>query len=335
MSPSKQRLRNELEKALLADAGDGFWECGFHALGSECELFFGSQEQGRAKEYRQAAFNWLVDFESRCSRFLDDSEISNINAMAGKGWASVHAQTEMLLDLCGHYHFVTGGIFDPTSLPLIRLWNWKRSRNTLPTEQEIGDAMKVVGWNRIQRKPGGILLPEAGMQLDLGGIGKEFAADCLVRLAESFGITQTMVDLGGDIAVLGDPPEGGGWFIGLEDPTDKNRTYCGIRLRGRRAVATSGDYRRFFQFKGATYGHILDCRTGRPVANGTRSATVIAPRCTTAGVLSTSAMILGGTDAIDMLNRTPDVEGCLWHDGQLYESRGFRRGVLPQGWDAD
>lgn len=335
MTDSRQRLREELEKSPLDDVGDSFWECGFRALGSECEIFFATQDRTSAKGYRDAVFEWLADFEARCSRFLDDSEISRINANAGNGWTGIHAQTEVLLDLCGHYHFVTGGAFDATSLPLSKLWDWKRSRDVLPTEGEVGEAMKMVGWNRIQREPGRVLLPEPGMQIDLGGIGKEFAVDCLTQMAGAFGILHVMVDLGGDIAVLGEPPEGGGWYIGLEDPANRDSSHCGIRLRSGGAVATSGDYRRCFQFQGATYGHILDCRTGWPVANGTRSVTVIAPRCTMAGVLSTSAMILGGIDASEMLDRTPNVEGCLWHNGQLCESRGFRRSVLPQGWEAD
>jgi thiamine biosynthesis lipoprotein len=183
------------------------------------------------------------------------------------------------------------------------------------------------------RAPNRIFLPEPDMMLDFGGVGKEFAVDCLKQLAVGAGIEHVMVDLGGDIAVQGEPPEGGGWYIGLEDPANTDKAYCGIRLRSGGAVATSGDYRRCFQFEGRTYGHILDCRTGWPVCNGTRSVTVIAPRCTSAGVLSTSAMIIGGQDAIAMLERTPGVQGCLWRNQQLHETRGFRRNVLPDGWD--
>jgi thiamine biosynthesis lipoprotein len=332
---TEHRLRAELEASLLTDVGDGFWECEFRALGSACELFYAAKDQAAAEHFRRVAFDWLAEFEVRCSRFLADSEVSSINAQAGRDWVPIHAQTEMLLDLCDHYHFVTEGAFDATSLPLSRLWDWKQQHDSLPSLEEIAAAKKVIGWKRIQRAPGRILLPEPGMMLDFGGVGKEFAVDCLKALALSCGIEHVMVDLGGDIAVQGEPPEGGGWYIGLEDPANTEQAHCGIRLRSGGAVATSGDYRRCFQFEGRTYGHILDCRTGWPVANGTRSATVIAPRCTTAGVLSTSAMIVGGQDAITMLERSPGVQGCLWRNNLLHETRGFRRNVLPQGWDQD
>ena len=154
-------------------------------------------------------------------------------AVPGRDWTEVHAQTEMLLDLCDHYHFVTQGAFDATSLPLSRLWDWKQKHDALPSAEEVAAAKKVIGWNRIQRAPGRIFLPEPGMMLDFGGVGKEFAVDCLKALAASFGIEHIMVDLGGDIAVQGEPPEGGGWYIGLEDPANTDQAYCGIRLRQR------------------------------------------------------------------------------------------------------
>ena len=334
MTTTEQRLRERLARSELVSAGEGFWERSFFALGSECELFFAASDREAAEAFCDAAFDWLAEFEARCSRFLEDSETSLINASAGRDWTPVHAQTEMLLDLCDHYHFITGGAFDATSLPLSRLWDWKRKHDALPTPAEIAAAKALTGWKRVQRAPGRVFLPEAGMMLDFGGVGKEFAVDCLKQIAIGRGIEHVMVDLGGDIAVRGEPPEGGGWYIGLEDPSNTDNAWCGIRLRDGGAVATSGDYRRCFQHEGRVYGHILDCRTGWPVANGTRCATVIAPRCTLAGVLSTSAMILGGQEAITMLERTPGVQGCLWRDRRVHETRGFRRSVLPAGWDA-
>ena len=328
MTPTQQRLREQLAQSSLLDVGEGYWEMGFRALGSDCELFFSAPDEASARAFCDASFDWLADFEARCSRFLDDSEISLINRNAGKEWTQIHPQTEMLLDLCDHYHFTTGGAFDATSLPLSILWDWKQKHDSLPSAEEIILAKKVIGWKRTMRAPGRFYLPEPGMMLDFGGVGKEFAVDCLKQLAIGCGIDNVMVDLGGDIAVHGEPPEGGGWYIGLEDPMDNGKCYCGIRLKSGGAVATSGDYRRCFEFDNRIYGHILDCRTGWPVANGTRSATVIAPRCTTAGVLSTSAMILGGHDAIEMLERNPGVQGCLWRNAQLHETRGFRRNVL-------
>ena len=335
ITASVKELQRKLSAAELEDVGDGFWEIQFYALGSECELFFAADNSKEATDFVNAAFSWLAAFEAKFSRFRPDSLISQINRQAGIDWTEVDAETEMLLELCDNAHFITKGAFDATSLPISLLWDWKRSRDALPTKEEIQAARDLVGWKRLQRAPGRVFLPQKGMMLDFGGVGKELAVDCLTRVGQAYGIQHLMVDLGGDIAVRGEPPEGGGWYVGLEDPADNNRCYCGIHLKDGAAIATSGDYRRCFQLDGLTFGHIVDSRTGWPVANGTRAATVIAPRCTTAGLLSTSAMVMGGQEAIGMLERNPGVQGCLWHKGQLHETRGFRRSILPRGWDAE
>ncbi|MGB8169126.1 MAG: FAD:protein FMN transferase [Chthoniobacteraceae bacterium] len=324
--------RVRLTDAPIRVCGQGYYEVTFFALGSPCQVFYGADSAERAEAFRQAAAKWLNNFEASCSRFLPDSEVSRINANAGVDWTATDPTIEMLLDLSANCHFVTEGAFDATSLPLTKLWDWRRKHDTLPTAAEIAAARELVGWNLVQREPGRVLLPKRGMLIDFGGVGKEFAVDCVKQLAVSMGLEQVMVNLGGDIAVGGDSPEGDGWYVGIEDPIDVSECYCGIRLKSGRAVATSGDYHRCFEHHGRTYGHILDCRTGWPVANGTRVVTVIARSCVAAGLLSTSAMIIGGVKAIAMLERAFEVEGCLWCDGAFFETRGFRRTILPREW---
>jgi FAD:protein FMN transferase len=333
MTTSESSLRARLAATELVDVGDGYWEAGFRALGSDCELFYAAESVELAMRYLSESLAWLASFEARQSRFLPDSELNRINANAGVQWTQIEKQTELLLDLCEHVHFSTRGAFDATSLPLSELWDYRRAECLVPSEEDIAEAKTRVGWKRVQRAPGKVFLPERGMKLDFGGVGKEFAVDCLAQVAAGCGIKHVMVELGGDIAVLGEPPEGGGWYVALEDPLDNDKAYCGIRLRSGGAVATSGDYRRFFTHGGTTYGHIIDCRSGWPVAHGTRSVSVIAPRCTMAGLLSTSAMIVGGEAAVALLDSTPGVQGCVWHLGRVHETRGFRRSVLPKGWD--
>jgi FAD:protein FMN transferase len=335
MTASHLQLQARLTSSELCETDEGWWEVAFHALGSDCELFFAADTVEQAQRFAGSALAWIATFEARHSRFLPDSELSLINLNAAKGFTSICAETELLLDLCDQVHFATQGAFDPTSLPLSELWSWRQrsAAPAVPTAEEIAAAKAHIGWKRVQRAQGKVLLPEPGMKLDFGGVGKEFAVDSLLRVALGCGIQHVMVDLGGDIAVHGEPPEGGGWYVGLEDPLDNNKCYCGIRLRSGAAVASSGDYRRCFQHQGTTYGHIIDCRSGWPVAHGTRAVSVIAPRCTQAGLLSTAAMILGGQAAIDLLDRTPGVQGCVWHLGRILETRGFRRSVLPKGWE--
>jgi FAD:protein FMN transferase len=330
MTASERQLQARLATSELTEVEDGWWEVGFRALGCECELFYAAATEQAAQGFATQALAWLGGFEARQSRYLEDSQLSQINANAGSQWTAITPETELLLDLCDQVHFATKGAFDATSLPLSQLWDWKQRSAVpaVPSEEEIQQAKANVGWKRVQRAPGKIFLPEQGMRLDFGGVGKEFAVDCVLQLAVRCNITDVMVDLGGDMAVLGQPPEGGGWYVGLEDPVDNEQCYCGIRLRSGAAIASSGDYRRCFQYDGTNYGHIVDCRNGWPVAHGTRAVSVIAPRCTQAGLLSTAAMILGGQAAIDMLDRTPGVQGCVWHLGRVIETRGFRQSII-------
>jgi FAD:protein FMN transferase len=330
MNNSRDLIRARLGEATLTGVGEDYYEIIFRALGARCQLIYEAPDYAAAGAFRDAAFDWLSDFEACFSRFLPNSDLSAINAVAGRHWVNVDRQCEVLLDLCQHCHFLTNGAFDATSLPLTLLWDWKRKHDALPTAAEIADAQSVIGWSRIQRAPGRLFLPVEGMMLDFGGVGKEFAVDCLKELGANLGLHNLLVDLGGDIAVAGESPEGDGWYVRIEDPRDQATFFCGVRLRSGSAVATSGNYRRCFEFGGRSYGHILDCRTGWPVDNGTRAVTVIAPRCVLAGMLSTSAMVIGGSEAIATLERTVGVEGCLWHRGDLYETRGFRRAVLAK-----
>ncbi|MEI6715937.1 MAG: FAD:protein FMN transferase [Verrucomicrobiota bacterium] len=322
---SSPRVR--LPEAPLREVASGFYSVRFYALGSVCQLFFGASSLESASRFRGLAASWLEQFEARYSRFLPQSEVSLINSKAGVEWVDVHPMTDVLLDLCAHSHFSTEGAFDATSLPLSHLWDLRNRRTVLPDQREVEAALALVGWGRVQRKKGQVYLPVKGMMLDFGGVGKEFAVDALCQLAIQSGVRQVMVDLGGDVGVFGDSPEGGGWYVGLEDPANHGCVFAGVRLQSGNAIATSGDYLRCVEVEGTVYGHILDCRKGWPVSNGTRSVTVITKRCVMAGLLSTAAMIQGGVRAIEMLERSVDVEGCVWSAGRLLETKNFRRAL--------
>jgi thiamine biosynthesis lipoprotein len=136
------------------------------------------------------------------------------------------------------------------------------------------------------------------------------------------GIRNVVVNFGHDLRVHGEPPEGGPWRIGLEDPNDPGRCWGGVAVRDR-AVTTSGDYLRHFTAGGVRYGHILDPRTGHPVNNGCRAVSVIAPTCTEAGILSTTAFILGAREGLEFLDGYYQAEGCIWHQDQRIETRRF------------
>ena len=293
----------------------------FRALGTVCEVqYAGSETQAAA--FDRAAISWVSAFEAKYSRFRPDSLVSRINAAAGEQWIEVDAEMEGLLKLCDTLHFMTQGVLDPTALPLIWLWNYKAEKPRVPLPSEIAAARTFVGWKKVQRAPGKIFLPERGMALDFGGFGKEYAVDIVAQIAVDHGLSCALVDFGHDLRAIGAPPGKIGWHLGLEDPTKPGATAGSIAVVGK-GVASSGDYLRSFTIDGKRYGHIIDPRTGWPVANGCTQTTVIAGTCLQAGVLSTTAFVLGVPAGIEFIQSCPGCEGLLLTDKTRAQTRGF------------
>lgn len=300
----------------------GLHKLDFRAMSTPCQVKLHGVSAAVARDYLQDVVEWVGQFEARYSRFIPDSLIGRINAAAGLHWVETDPETDRLLQLCHELFFFTRGSFDPTALPLMRLWNWKNQTPRLPGDDEIQAAKQSVGWNKIQRRPGGIFLPEAGMCLDLGGIGKEYAVDCVVNMAIQRGIPNVLVNFGQDVRVRGHAPGKNYWLIGLDDATNPGKCWTGVGVTDH-AVATSGDYLRHFTLNGRRFGHIIDPRTGRPAQNDCRAASIIAPSCTIAGLLSTSVCILGAKEGLDLVELHPGAAGAVSTETTRLYSRKF------------
>ncbi len=295
----------------------------FHALGTLCEVQYAAPGgDAQAQGFERAAVAWVQAFEAKYSRFRPDSLVSRINAAAGREWVAVDAEMEGLLKLCDTLHFMTQGVLDPTALPLLRLWDYKAAQPRIPADAEIAAARALVGWKQVQRAPGKVFLPAPGMALDFGGFGKEYAVDIVAQIAGDHGIRSALVDFGHDLRAAGRPPGRPAWHIGLEDPRSPGRSDGSLAVLDR-GVASSGDYLRCFTIEGKRYGHIVDPRTGWPVANGCVQATVVAPSCLQAGVLSTTAFVLGVPKGVDFIQSVPGAEGLLITDRVRAQTRGF------------
>ena len=272
--------------------------------------------------FERAVVAWVEAFEAKYSRFRPDSLLSRINAAAGQAWVEVDPEMEGLLTLCDTLYFMTQGVLDPTALPLMRLWDYQSASPRVPTTAEIAAAKALVGWKRVQRMPGKVYLPVAGMALDFGGFGKEYAVDFTAQIATDHGLAAALVDFGHDLRAVGKPPGRPAWHIGLEDPLQPGMPAGSIAIVGK-GVASSGDYLRRFVVNGKRYGHILDPRTGSPVANGCLQATVIAGSCLQAGVLSTTAFVLGVPKGVEFIQACLGAEGLLVTDRARAQTRGF------------
>jgi FAD:protein FMN transferase len=214
----------------------------------------------------------------------------------------------------------SGGAFDPTVLPLVRLWSFDTG-GRLPAPAEVEQARRWVDWRRVRRdEQGRYRLPE-GFGLDLGGIAQGAVVDLLGSWLEQRGFRRYLVEASGDILVAGVKARGQPWTVAIQHPR-RGQEFVGILKLGepgrKLAVVTSGDYERFFEQGGRRYHHILDPATGYP-AMGLVSVTVIAPTCTEADALSTTAFVLGPQRGLALLESRPGVEGLLIaeRDGKL------------------
>ncbi len=303
-------IRERVRRSAIVREEIGLTRLSFHAMGTICRVSLVEPSRPTANAYLDQLLNWVADFEAKYSRFLDTSLISRINAAAGKAWVEVDDETDRLLALCHEMVFFTRGAFDPTALPLIRLWNWKANPPAMPTETAIAAAKELTGWRHLQRRKGGVFLARPGMSLDFGGIGKEYAVDVAMSLAAQHGIQNVLVDFGQDIRALGRPPGRPAWHVGLENPRAPGSCWGSVAVTNH-AVASSGDYLRSFVHDGRRYGHILDPRTGWPVRNPCLAVNIVAPTCTLAGILSTTAFILGPQDGLQLINSAFGASGAI------------------------
>jgi len=293
------------------------------ALGTKCEVQYVCADDKAAKAFEAAVTAWVAAFEAKYSRFRPDSLVSRINAAAGRDWVEIDPEMERFLDLCNSLHFMTKGLLDVTALPLMRLWDYKMATPRVPTSAEIAAARRLVGWPRVERAPGRVRLPEAGMAIDFGGWGKEYAVDVVAEIARDHQIKRALVDFGHDLHAIGAAPGKPAWHIGLEDPARPGVACWGSLALANRSVASSGDYLRGFTINGVRYGHIIDPRTGFPVAHGARQVTVIAPTCLQAGALSTTAFIMDPVEGIRFIQESMSAEGCILTANARHQTRAF------------
>jgi len=237
--------------------------------------------------------------EARYSRYRTDSELARINTIAAAGGSTdIDAETVGLIAYAKACFQSSEGAFDITSGLLRRVWDFSAAR--LPEQREIDALLPHIGLDKVTLSGSRLSFAVAGMELDLGGLGKEYAADRAAEVCSALGARHGFVDLGGDIRVIGPQDDGEPWRIGIRDPRDAAALVAEVAL-GEGALATSGDYERFIDVDGRRYCHIIDPRTGWP-AQGLSSVTVISERCLVAGSLSTAAMLRGG-EGIEWLRR--------------------------------
>jgi thiamine biosynthesis lipoprotein len=276
-----------------------------------------------AKNCVEAAFTELKKADELMSDYKSDSEISLVNSEAAKGAVKVGASTFYVLQKSIEYGKLSGGAFDITIAPLIGLWRSAAESNSVPTKEELANALSKVGYEKLMLDANEMTVrfTVEGMKLDLGGIAKGYAIDKAVEAMQTGGAVGGMVDVGGDIRCFGLPPKGKKtWRIGLQNPAEPDsdeETLAGgpkqvlmVLKFNNAAVATSGGYRRFVLIEGKRYSHIINRDTATS-AEALSSVTIISQNAIDADALATSVSVMGPENGLALIEKIPNTEAIL------------------------
>lgn len=294
----------------------------FPAMGSRCELTLYDESPVEARRLASLLVDEVRRLEQKYSRYRQDSVTSAINASAGNNIGiDLDKETEALFGHARSCFEQSGGLFDITAGLLSRAWDFRQRK--IPDAATIRRLRENIGLDRLSWRNARLRLP-AAMEVDFGGIVKEYAADSAARLGRKLGILHGLVNLGGDLAVIGPQPGDRPWPVGIVDPeghqaTDQQAAGRGdqgqqenggadgggaimarIELRSG-GLASSGDYARFFDYGGKRCSHLINPQTGWP-STGMRAVSVAAPLCTVAGSMATIAMLMDSDAAESWLS---------------------------------
>ena len=264
------------------------WHGTFKAMASPCEVIIETKDRKEAEKIANVVATEAWRIEQKFSRYRDDNIIFKINESNGNV-IELDAETARLLDFSDQLFQMSDGMFDVTSGVLRKAWRFDQSDN-IPGQYQIDALLPIIGWNKVEWNNPQLKLV-AGMELDLGGIGKEYAVDRCAQLVREMSEASVLINLGGDIAITDTRKDGTRWTIGRLS-SDPSAPIGVIKLK-QGALATSGDEHRYLEKNGKRYCHVLNPRTGWPVEDPPHTVSVAAPTCIEAGMLSTLALLQG------------------------------------------
>lgn len=258
----------------------------------------------------------LIELEQLWSVTDPDSDIYAVNHTDGQP-VSVSEETAELLSFALQMAEETNGALEPTIYPVLTAWGFTTEENRVPSDDEITELLKNVGYERIRQEDTTVQL-ESGMMLDLGAVGKGYAGDLAAQVLKDNGITSALLDLGGNIQAVGTKPDGSPWRLGLRDPFSGGT--LGVLEISNMAVVTSGNYERYFIGEdGKQYGHIIDPATGHPAETGLASVTVITEEGCLCDALSTSFFVMGADRAVEYWRQHQNFDMLLiTEDGEIF-----------------
>ncbi len=250
----------------------------------------------------KAAVRRVKEINDKMSYYSRESEIYELNSMAGKGEVSLSYDTMKVLKRAKEFIDITNGAFNIASQPLTNLWEKAARRERPPHDSEIEKAMANIGTVELDDINLTASLPKKGQAVGLGGIAKGYAADEAVKTLKQFGTKNALVALGGNIWAIGDK-NGQGWRVGIQNPAEQRGVTLGDVMVFDETVVSSGVYEKFFMNSGTRYHHIIDPRTGRPAQTGLLSVTLIGNCSMDMDAVATAALILGINDGVELVKK--------------------------------
>lgn len=280
----------------------------------------------KAKKAFEKAKAELFRLEKILSRYIEDSEVSKINQLAGKSSISISCETYEVLSSAAHMSEISEGLFDITVTPLLNLWDYKHSFKA-PEDDEIKKTLALVNYRDLllNSEEKTAALRHEGQSIDLGGIGKGYASDKCINVLQDCNISFAFINIGGNVSTLGNKPDGSPWRVGIRHPRQKDGLIGSVKVSGK-SVVTSGDYERYFiDCNGNRRHHIINPVTGYPSDCDIISASVIYDSAIIADALST-AILVGGIDrGLKYLEHFPGAEVILVDkQHKIYITRGIK-----------
>ncbi len=293
------------------------------SMGTVVEITIIGEDEEAAKKATLQAFQEIKRIEQLMSPWIESSDVSRMNQSAGKEWVKVSQETLKVIKEAKEISELSEGGFDITIGPLTQLWRMAREKKVPPPVEEVKQKLDLVNFkNMMMDQEGKVFLKKRGMAIDLGGIAKGYAVDRAFELLNSLEYKNLIVNAGGDLRVGGsklDQP----WAIGIQDPRSSQKMMARISVSNA-AIATSGDYERFFMYQGKRYHHIFNPKTGFPTED-CQSVTIVCTDGMTADALATAVFVLGPEKGYALCQKLNDVD-CLIVDkeGKISLSQGLK-----------
>ena len=276
----------------------------------------------------KASLKKLIELENIMSFYIDASEVSLLNRNAGNNAVKLTCEMMSILEHAKTFSQLSDNAFNILLAPLVQLWRKSGAENKMPTQRDIQKAQELCGNDNLEINNGEqtAYLRMKGSMIDLGGIGKGFAADVCCDIYKDMGALSAYINLGGNVKTLGDRPDGKQWSVGLQHPDKPRGHFYGAIMCSDLSVVTSGAYERYQEINGARYHHIIDGRTGYPSESDLKSVTVLSSSSIQADAISTAAFVMGLEKGIDLI-RDSGCDGAVFFTSrnEIYLTKGVKQ----------